>query len=94
MLFCFCIFTISCKPTEHKIDFKNNFFQKQKELVDYERITSDGFNRVRTERPQQLSLKYIKKWPLTQEIALFFHSSTRTSMACQKKRKNFEDSAP
>ena len=25
-------------------------------------------------------LKYIKKWPPTQDIALFLHSSTRTSM--------------
>ena len=37
----------------------------------------------RTEPP----LKYIRKWPPTQEIAL--HSSTRTLMGCQKEKKNF-----
>ena len=51
-------------------------------------ITSDDFNRVRTERLHQTPLKYIKKWPPpTQEIALFLHGSTRTSMASQKEKK-------
>ena len=30
-------------------------------------------------------LKYIKKWPPTQNITLFLHSSTRTSMTFKKK---------
>ena len=30
-----------------------------------------------------------KVGPPAQEIALFFYSSTRTSMTCQKKRKQF-----
>ena len=30
------------------------------------------------------SLKYNKNWPPKQEIFLFFHSSSRTLMACQK----------
>ena len=45
---------------------------------------------------EQVPLQYIRKWPTpTQEIALFFHSSTRTSIACQKekKRKEFESAA-
>ena len=32
-------------------------------------------------------LKYIKSAPPTQEIALFFHGSTWTSMVCQKEKK-------
>ena len=49
---------------------------------------SDDFNRVRTVRPHQTPLKYIKKWPPAQQIALFLDSSTRTLMACQKEKKN------
>ena len=45
---------------------------------------SDGFNRVQTERLHQFPLKYITTWPSIQDIIIFFHSSTRTSMACLK----------
>ena len=40
---------------------------------------SDGFNRVRS--PPKIHQKMA---PSTQDIALVFHSGTRTSMACQK----------
>ena len=45
----------------------------------YKDTTSDNFSWVRTEWPHRPpSLKNIKKWPPTQNIALFLHSSTRT----------------
>ena len=40
------------------------------------RLSADGVNKVRTKRPHRTPLKYIKKWPPTRDIALFFHSST------------------
>ena len=44
----------------------------------------DGFSRVRTELPQKALLKYIKSGPPTQNIVLFLHSKTRTSVAYLK----------
>ena len=44
-----------------------------------------GCERRRTEPPQNTSKS---DPPLTQEVALFLHSSTRRSMVCQKEKKN------
>ena len=54
---------------------------------------TDGFNRVRTVRPHRAPLKYIKKWPPTQEIALFFIVSPGRRWHVKKKIKNVESVA-
>ena len=46
-------------------------------------IHSDGFNRVRTERPRRTPLKYTRKLPPMKNVDLLFHSSSST-VVCLK----------
>ena len=85
---CFCLTSDkTCYEDVRIHDSYDNFFGSFIDIFQYKHFSDAVMALTRCDRcgPAELPLKYIRKWPHpTQDIALFFRSSTRMSMVRQK----------